>query len=82
MEAVKRTNLTYNVTELPQLFPVHQFAFFEKRKLHDQMACSLKDDPAECWNLNERRCISKGITTKEYHRCIIKLLKEDGQNAT
>lgn len=78
MEPIKRTNLTYNVSDLPELLPVHQFAFFDKEELHDKMACKLKDDEAECHNANERRCISKGITTKEYHKCIIKLLKKGG----
>jgi hypothetical protein len=82
MEPIKRTNLTYTITDLPELLPVHQFAFFDKEELHDKMACKLKEDAAECHNANERRCISKGITTKEYHKCIIKLLKKDGKNTT
>ena len=50
MEPIKRTNLTYNVTDIPELLPVHQFAYFDKEELDDKMACRLKEDAAECHN--------------------------------
>ena len=82
IEATARLNLTFNASNTKQLFPMHQFSFFDKKELHNKMACKLKEDAAECHNDNERRCISKGITTKEYHKCIIKLLKKERQNST
>ena len=64
MEEIPQKNLTFNASNLQQLLPMHQFAFFDKKELHNKMACKLKDDAAHCHNDNERRCISKGITTK------------------
>ena len=67
-------NFQFSTPHLDKILPVHEFMMFSKEQLQAKMACSLRNDPAECHNAQERICISKGINTMRYHQCIIKLL--------
>ena len=79
-EASKKLFFKFPISNLDEILPVHQFMLFSKDDLAAKMACNLKNDPAECHNAEERRCISKGINTFAYHNCIVKLLKTEGGN--
>lgn len=76
-EGYRMLNFQYSITDMDKILPVHEFMVFSKDQVEAKMGCTLKNDPAECHNGKERFCISKGITTMEYHQCIIKLLKEE-----
>ena len=73
-------NFLFDIAHIEKILPVHLFMFFSKELLEANMACTLKNDPADCHNAKERVCISKGINTVQYHQCIIKLLQSENED--
>lgn len=45
---VSHSNLTYNVSEVPKLLPVHSFTYFLRKEVTDRMKCKINDDQEEC----------------------------------
>lgn len=74
---VNHSELSYNLTDIPRLLPVHHFTFFDTNLITKRMKCKLYQDANECRELEEMRCLAKGKTTVEYEECMIKLYIND-----
>ena len=82
MEFVGLSNITYNITKLPQLLPMHQFGFFETSEIEDRIKCRKYFDETECKKIEQKRCQAKGLTTIAYETCMIRLNNILNQNTT
>ena len=82
MEYFTRSNLTYNLTDVPKLIPMHQFTFFDKEEVKDRLKCRLYNDLKECKKIATKKCEAKGETRQKYEECMIDLNSRLGQNTT
>ena len=76
------TFLDYNTTEIPRLFPMHQFAYFEKQSVIDRMKCKVADVEEECFNIESTRCDLYPVTTEKFERCNLALYQKLEWNQT
>ena len=74
---VNHNNMTYNMTDIPRLLPVHHFSFFDTDAIISRMRCLVYEDSNECRKIEERRCLSKGKSTVKYEECMINLYLND-----
>ena len=45
---VNHANLTYNITDIPRLLPMHHFSYLETSEVLKRMRCNIYQDPVEC----------------------------------
>ena len=70
---VNHKEMTYNMSDIPRLLPVHHFSFFETDAIVERMRCKVYQDPNACRKIEERRCQSLGKNTTRYEECMIQL---------
>ena len=68
-----RTNLIYDITEIPKVLGVHQFTFFNKGEVTRRMQCLLYDNNQECYEYELERCLLKEETSVAFENCVITL---------
>ena len=80
---VSHSMLTYNVSDVPKLLPVHSFTYFYRKEVTDRMKCKINNDQEECLQIEKRRCESEDKTTAAYEDCMITLFdKQENKNSS
>lgn len=67
------TFLDYNTTDIPRLFPMHQFAYLKKESVIDRMKCKIANVEDECYKIETTRCDLYPATSEKYEICNLAL---------
>jgi hypothetical protein len=76
------TFLDYNTTDVPRLFPMHEFAYFEKQSVIDRMKCKVDDVEEECYRIEDTRCNLYPVMSEAHEICNLNLYERLEWNTT
>ena len=76
------SNMTYDLDRIPVLLPFHQYSFFDKSDIEDQIACKVMNKNKECREIEEKRCLSKPKSSQAYEDCRINIMDKMNLNST
>ena len=67
--------IQYNLTDVPELMPVHFFSMITAFEVHELMACKIQFNQEACNEITLKKCLAQEPTSLTYENCMIALIK-------